>query len=183
MITIRITPPNIGAMWKGSMAALGQRLNRALNAAVNMAAAMMHLRGQDDIEGAGNFGTSWVNGLKVNVEGAAPGNMKISMTHEIPWAGIFETGGSVHGSPMLWIPLSGTDAAGIRASAFPGGLFSAKYPRHGGPPLLFSMQDKKPRYFGVEEVTIPRKFHLTEDVVSVMSNFRAVFDEAWKTNG
>ncbi len=180
MITIRLT--NIPSMREMS-ALWGARLNKALNAAANMAASLMQELGRNDIGGAGNFGSRWVDGLKVNVEGAAPGNMKISMTHDIPWAGIFETGGTIQGSPMLWIPLSGTDAAGIRASAFGGGLFSAKYPRHGGPPLLFSMADKKPRYFGVEAVTIPRKFQLTEDVVSVMSNFRAVFDDAWRTGG
>lgn len=182
MITVKFNPPNIGAMFKSNMAGLRDRFIRAVNAAVNMAASMMLEAGRRDIAGAGNFGGKWTNGLQVGVEGAAPGNMKLSMTHEIPWAGIFERGGTIHGSPMLWIPLSGTDAAGVRASAFGGGLFSAKYPRHGGPPLLFSMADKKPRYFGVESITIPRKFHLTEDVVSVMSNFRAVFDSAWKTS-
>lgn len=183
MIKITITPPNLAAVWKANIAGIGDRINRALNAAVNMAASMILTAARSDIAGAGNFGTSWTEGLKMNIEGEAPANMRMYMTHDIPFAGIFETGGTVQGSPLLWIPLSGTDAAGIRAAAFPGGLFSAKYPRRSGPPLLFSMQDKKPRYFGTESVTIPKKFHLTEDVISVMANFRAVFDDAWKAGG
>lgn len=177
-IRIKITPPNIGSIFKTKMAGLADRLDRAVTAAMNMAASMILEAGKADIAGAGKFGESWTKGLKVNIEGAA-GNMRMYMTHDIPYAGIFETGGTIKGAPLLWIPLSGTDAAGIRASAFGGGLFSAKYPRKSGPPLLFSMADRQPRYFGVESVTIPKKFHLTEDVTSVMSHFRAIFDEAW----
>lgn len=176
---IRITPPNIGEIFKTQMAGLADRLNRAIDAAMNMAASMMLEKGRSDIASAGKFGASWTSGLRVNVDGAAP-NMKLYMTHDIPYAGIFETGGTIHGNPLLWIPLSGTDAAGVRASAFGDGLFSMKYPRADGRPLLFSMGDKRPRYFGIESVTIPKKFRLTEDVASVMSNFRAIFDDAWK---
>jgi hypothetical protein len=177
-IKFKITPQNVGDIWKSRMAGLQDRLYAALTAAANMAASLIQDKARADIASAGNFGARWTDGLEVTVEGAAP-NMILSMTHKIPWAGIFETGGTISGD-LLWIPLSGTDAAGIRASAFPGGLFSAKYPRQGGKPLLFSMQDKKPRYFGVESVTIPKKFQLTEDVTSVMANFRAIFDDAWK---
>lgn len=175
---ITIGPPNVGEQFAAKFLALGERMNRAITAAANMTASLILDKARADIAGAGNFGSRWVSGLKMNVEGAAP-NMRLYMTHEIPWAGIFETGGVISGSPLLWIPISGTDAAGTRASAF-GGLFSAKYPRKSGRPLLFSISDKKPRYFGVEQVTIPKKFQLTEDITSVMANFRSIFDEAWQ---
>lgn len=178
-LRIRITPPGIGKLWAAKYAGLSERLNRAITAAMNMAASMILELGRADIASAGKFGESWTAGLKMTMEGAAP-NMRMYLTHDIPWAGIFETGGSIHGNPLLWIPISGTDAAGTRASAFGGGLFSAKYPRHSGPPLLFSIADKKPRYFGVEQITIPKKFHLTDDITSVMANFRSIFDDAWK---
>lgn len=183
MIRIKITPPNFGAEFKRKLAGLADRYNKAITAAFNMAASMIEDRARADISSAGKFGASWTQGLHVNVEGAAP-NMKMSMTHDIPWAGIFEKGGTIHGSPLLWIPISGTDAVGVRASAFGGGLFSAgmNHKRLSGRPLLFSMADKKPRYFGIESITIPKKFHLTEDIRSVMSNFRAVFDAAWKAS-
>jgi len=161
------------------LAGLAERLQRAISATVNMIASMLLAEGRADISAAGNFGQRWTDGLHVTQQGSG-GNMKLFFTHDIPYATIFETGGTIQGKPLLWIPLSGTDAAGVRASAFPGGLFSARYPRKSGPPLLFSIADKKPRYFGVESVTIPQKFHLTDDVTSVMSNFRAVFDEAWQ---
>lgn len=175
---IRIDPPDVGARWRAQMNRVSDRLGQVVTAAMNMAASMILAEGRKDIAGAGRFGRRWTEGLKVETEGAGP-NMRLSMTHDIPFAGIFETGGKISGSPMLWIPLSGTDAAGVRASAFGGGLFSAKYPRQSGRPLLFSVSDKKPRYFGIESVTIPKKFQLTDDVNSVMSNFQAIFDQAW----
>jgi hypothetical protein len=106
--------------------------------------------------------------------------MRLYMTHENKHAAIFETGGEIHGNPLLWIPLSGTDAAMNRARAmdYPGGVRGGRGKR-GGRPLLFSVTDRKPKYFGVESVTIPKKFHLEDDVNNVMSNFRSVFSEAW----
>lgn len=179
-LSIKITPGNIGTELKGDFVGLGDRLLRALSAAMNMAASMIIEAGKRDIASAGNFGGRWTDGLTMQIEDGSLANMRMYLTHTIPWAGIFETGGTIQGKPLMWIPISGTDAAGVRASAFGGGLFSAKYPRRSGPPLLFAISDKKPRYFGIEEVTIPKKFQLTEDITSVMSNFRAIFDDAWK---
>lgn len=178
-LRITITPANIGTELKGQFEGLGDRLLRALSAAMNMASSMILETCKQDIRSAGNFGAKWTDGLTMQIEDGSLANMRMYLTHTIPWAGIFETGGTIHGKPLLWIPISGTDAAGIKASAF-GGLFSAQYPRRSGPPLLFSMADKKPRYFGIEEVTIPKKFQLTADITSVMSNFRSIFDDAWK---
>lgn len=162
------------------VAGLKDRFDTAYMAAANMARSMLEQVGRADIASAsGNFGESWTQGLHVTLNGSMP-NMLLSMTHDIPFAGIFETGGTIQGKPLLWIPLSGTDAAGVRASAFGGGLFSARYPRTSGPPLLFSIADKRPRYVGVSTASIPKLFHLHEDAESVMSNFRSFFDQAWQ---
>jgi hypothetical protein len=174
----KITFTNPGPQFKTQMAGLADRLYRAIDASFNMVASLLKQTADADIASAGNFGERWTDGLKVNVDGAGA-NMRLYMTHDIDYAPIFETGGVIEGKPMLWIPLSGTDAAGIRASAFPGGLFSPRKQRASGRPLLFSVTDKKPRYFGIESVTIPRKWHLAEDVGTVMSNYRSIFSDAW----
>ena len=175
---MKIIVNNPANQWRSNIAALTERFNRAISAAANMARSMLEDAARNTIAGAGNFGGRWTDGLHVNIEEGL-GNARLWMTHDIPYAGIFETGGVIVGSPLLWIPLSGTDAAGVRASAFSGGLFSAKYPRLSGRPLLFSLSDKKPRYFGIESVTIPKLFHLNDDVISVMANFRSLFEDAW----
>jgi hypothetical protein len=144
-----------------------------------MAASMIQQLGEQDIATSGRFGQAWTSGLHVDIEGGSTRNMRISMTHDIPFASIFETGGVIHGNPFLWVPLSGTDAEGIRARDYPAGLFSSKHTRS-GVPLLFSLSDKQPKYFGIESVTIPKLFHLNTIVRSVMSNFRAIFDSQFR---
>ena len=176
---IVIKPGNLSQAFKDKFAGLQQRLFRAIDTAMNMARGMLEQTARADIGSAGNFGQRWTDGLKVTVEGSTP-NMKLSMTHDIPYASIFETGGTIHGNPFLWLPISGTDAENTRPANYSGGIFSARYPRTSGPPLLFAISDKLPRYFGVPSVTIPRKFRLREDVQNVLDNMRSVFDTAWK---
>lgn len=178
-MVFRITTNNIAApKFKQNLAGLHDRFAEALKAAINMAASMMKKQGDADITSAGKFGSRWTNGLHVDVSETL-GNMRISMTHDVPYAGIFQTGGVIKGNPLLWIPLSGTDAVGQKASEYGGGLFSVR--REGsGRPLLFSIADSQPKYFGIEQVTIPKTFHLLEIQKSVMANFRSLFDNAFK---
>jgi hypothetical protein len=162
--------------FKQNLAGLHDRMEGAMSAAMNMAASMISEEGRADIASAGNFGDRWTSGLHVDVTGAL-GNMRISMTHDVPGAGIFETGGVIKGNPLLWIPLSFSDAKGIQAADY-GPMFSVT--RQSGRPLLFSIADKKPKYFGIEQVTIPKKFHLRDIQKSVMANFRLYFDQAFR---
>ena len=164
---------------RANLAGLQDRFDDAIPAAANMAASMIKQLGDADIAAAGNFGSRWTSGLHVVVEQRALNRMRISVTHDIPFAGVFETGEQISGSPFLWIPISGTDAEGVRARDY-GALFSIKGVGPSGHPLLFSVADKKPKYFGIESVTIPKIFHLDTIIKSVMTNFRTYFDRAWR---
>lgn len=165
-----------GPKFKQNLAGIRDRFEAALTSAANMAASMIQNLARQDIAGAG-FGPEWASGLRVEAGGTFP-NMIISMTVDDPRVALFEKGGVIHGNPLLWIPLSGTDAEKVQAKDYPDGLFSAK--SSSGTPLLFSISDKQPRYFGIEQVTIPQKFHLAEAQASVMANFRQIFDSAFK---
>lgn len=153
------------------------RFEEAITAAANMAASMIVTQGREDMQSAGAFG-DLASGLQASVEQSGDGSIRISITHDDPRAALFEDGGVIEGKPLLWLPLSGTDAEGVRAGEYPGDLFSAK--SKSGTPLLFSLSDKMPKYFGIESVTIPKKFHLHEIAISVMQNFRQIFDAAQK---
>lgn len=166
--------------FKQNLAGLHDRFQAAFTAAANMAASMIQTQGRADIAKAGKFGEKWQNGLQVQAEGAL-GRMQITMTHDDERAAIFEKGGRIQGKPLLWIPLSGTDAVGKSASEYGDKFFSGESRQ--GTPLLFSMSDKLPKYFGIESVTIPKKFHLAEIQKSVMANFRQIFDNAWRQSG
>lgn len=181
-MSFRITTDRIAApKFKQNLAGLHDRFQDALTAAVNMAASMIKAQGDADIASAGKFGARWTGGLHVDPD-TTIGNMRISMTHDVPYAGIFETGGEIRGAPLLWIPISGTDAQGTPASEYSGGLFSVNR-KSGGRPLLFSIADKQPKYFGIESVTIPKLFHLGQITKSVMGNFRQIFDSAFRGKG
>lgn len=162
-----------------NLAGVGPRFEKALTAAANMAASMIQEKARADIASSGNFAGDWVTGLHVKVEGEGLKNMRISMYHDKPEAEIFEKGGEIEGHPLLWIPISGTDAEGTRARNYGDGLFSA-FSRK-GTPLLFSISDKMPKYYGIESVTVPKKWHLNEIQKSVMANFRQLFDTAFKS--
>jgi hypothetical protein len=143
-----------------------------------MAASMLRSLAIRDIMSAGKFGARWINALSVGVSGTR-NNMKLSMSLDVPGADILEEGGEIQGKPLLWIPISGTDAEGVQASDYSGGLFSVQSPT--GTPLLFSREDKKPKYFGISQVTIPKLFHLRDDMLDVVSGFRDLFDDAWRS--
>lgn len=174
LVVDRVPAKKIKDNFDGSAA----RWKRAITAAANMAASMIEEQARDDIRSAGNFGDDIASSVHVTVSGKL-GNMRISMTADDPRVGLFENGGTVEGKPLLWLPISGTDAEGTRASDYQGGLFSVQ-PKTGAHPLLFSMADKLPKYFGVESVTIPKKFRLAEIQKSVMANFREIFDAQLK---
>lgn len=164
--------------FKQNLAGLHDRFAAALTATANMIASLIAEESKADIAASGNFGSRWTEGLHVTADVGATGNMRISMTHDIPNAGIFETGGKIEGNPLLWLPISGTDAEGKQASSYGGDMFSVQRP--GKPPLLFSFADKLPKYFGIESVTIPQKWHLRDIQLSVMANFRQIFDEQFR---
>lgn len=168
----------VSKKFQRNLAGLKDRFDRAITAATNMAASMILDQVKADITNAG-FGGAWTTDIGVKVLPGSLGNMRVSLIGGDPALALFETGGVVHGDPLLWIPLSGTDAEKTRASEY-GGLFSAKYPRKYGHPLLFAISDKLPRYFGIESVTIPKLFHTNEIVQSVMGNFRSIFDSEFR---
>jgi hypothetical protein len=174
-VTFRLVGDKVAApKFRQNLAGLHDRFQKAFTAAMNMAASMIKEKGDADIASAGNFGSRWTNSFKVTID-----NMRISMELDQPGAGIFEFGGTIQGNPLLWIPISGTDAEGTQAKDYSGGLFSVNRKR-GGPPLLFSIADKMPKYFGIESVTVPQKFHLRDVQRSVMANFRDIFDAAFR---
>jgi len=162
----------------------GEKSKDALRGAANDAADEILARGQDDIESAGNFGDRWTEGLHVNVtEGG--GNIKVSMTHDIPYWTVFEFGAVIHGNPLLWIPFSfADDAKGLWPRAY-GPLFRVDR-KSDGLPILFAWSPggrggkAEPKYFGKEQVVEPKKFHLREIAREVAKELPGYFKERFK---
>jgi len=173
-MTFSVTTDTVAPIkFQQNLAGLGDRIETALATAMNMAASMIREQTEADITSAGKFSSE---GLSVTVD---DNGKTITTTLDMPGAALFESGGTIRGNPLLWLPISGTDAEGIQASDYGDKLFSVNR-KAGGPPLLFSVRDHAPKYFGTPSVEMPKKFHLEEIQQSVMENFRSFFDTAFK---
>ena len=155
--------------FRASLDETRDRYGQAMAVAKNMIASMMETQVKADVTGAGNFSADSVS---VSVDGDT-----ITTSIDLPGADLFATGGTIYGKPLLWLPFSGTDAEGIQASNYGDQLFSVNR-KTGGVPLLFSIKDHAPKYFGVPNVNVPQKFHLAEIRERVMSNFTEIFESA-----
>lgn len=87
---------------------------------------------------------------------------------------VHQTGRLIRGRPMLWIPLSfAEDAQGVRARDFPGGLFRVDR-KKGGAPLLLSIKDRQPKYFGKTQVYVPKRFRVIEIIRETARKFKTI---------
>lgn len=169
-----------GPLLKRATQRQGDRVREAARATAQEAREQILERGRDDIASApGNWGSRWLDGLKADVSEGG-GNIRIAVYHKIPYFGVFQNGAVIRGRPLLWIPLSFSDAAtamwpgvGVRARDYPGRLF--RVDRKQGAPLLLDSYSKKPQYFGKESVTIPKKFHIREIALEVARRLKEVY--------
>ncbi len=167
MITVEVTlTGDMAAQIKSNLDAFIVKAREAVTTAMNMAASMIEDRAKTNIAAGGKFGGRWIDGLHVTLD-----NMRISMSHDIPYADVFETGASITGHPFLWLPLG--DGA-TRGSP----MIFAKGAKT---PLMLSTSDKTPQLHGVSSVTIPKKWDLNGVIQSVMSNFSDYFAQAMGT--
>lgn len=177
-MTLEITISIDQDKFKASFDKIAENFEQAFSTSKNMIASMLKDQIIADITGAGKFGQEFLKGLTVEVD-----DDSVVTTLTAPGANVFEDGGTIHGTPLLWIPISGTDAEGVRAANYGTQLFSVNR-KSGGPPLLLSIADHMPKYFGVASVTIPKTFHIMEIQEKVMTDFRDIFQTALgKANG
>lgn len=74
--------------------------------AVKDAADFVKTEGRSRIRAAG-FGVRWQNAFRVNVypKRGVSVDAALFAYHRIPYAGVFESGITISGNPMLWLPL------------------------------------------------------------------------------
>lgn len=162
VVNIQITGGSITERVSQNIQATVAKVDQAVTATMEMCRSMIEERARAQILASGKFGSRWADGLHVALD-----NMRISMSHDIPYADIFETGGTITGHPLLWLPLGGAERGGA--------MVSAKGTKR---PYMLSITDKKPVLFGVASVTIPKKWDLNGVIRNVMTNFAAYFSEA-----
>jgi hypothetical protein len=170
-----------GPKWHAASTKNLSRMAIAVTGAARDVAAAILEKGKADIAAGGNFGSRWTQGLHVDVspKSGALINCTITVSHDVPYASVFETGKTIHGNPWLAIPLSFANVPkGVLARDYPGGLvsvFNRKEP--GAAPLLISKDDGKPKYFLIEEVTLKKRFHLRDIIEREMRSFRSQYSK------
>lgn len=159
---IRVEGPSLPGALQQSMAKAAKTIHAGMVEAADAASQAILIRGRADIKGAGRFGARWTEGLTTDIEDQPPKKVTITIKQAVPYWTVFQEGAVIYGKPLLWIPLSfAVEAQGVRARDFPGRLFRVDR-KSGEAPLLLSVDDGQPKYFGKESVTIPKKFQLVE---------------------
>lgn len=180
MPTVRLyfDSERVGQKLTRSVFRQASEVRNAARAAAFDASQEIKTRVDEDIKSAGNFGPRWTNAFQVNV-GEGGGNIRISAdidTQSIPYFTVFEHGAVIHGRPLLWIPMSfATDAKGVLARNYAGGLFRVDRKDASKAPLLLSRTTREVKYFGKESVTLPKKFHIVQIIRDVARTLPELF--------
>jgi hypothetical protein len=153
----------LGPQFKLQVRKFSEKQTRAIQTAATSVSQDIEQLGRANIRAGGNFGSPrWQQGFRAKVSFQSRVNITIRITHSEKLWVVFEEGRVIRGRPLLWIPLSFSQAGQlkVRARDYPGKLFRVNRP--GRAPLL--LDDSGPQYFGKEQVRIPRKWHLRDIV-------------------
>lgn len=178
--------PEVNRKIKMNMDKLGGVVREAMREAAEETAEFILFAGAEDIQEAGNFGERWVDALHADItETQRTISVITSMKPEGPpviyWP-VFEYGATISAknpSGLMWIPFAGgsfgstAGGADVWPRAYEGDLF-----RRGN--VLFDADDEQPRYLGVPQVTIPKKFHLHEIIREEAQKAKAAFSRILK---
>lgn len=153
----------VGRAYSRNISRNKTRVLTAMRATAQSLADQGLLLGRADIRKASPaFAKSkrWAPGLFAKISEGG-GIIKVAFGHIVSYFMVHQKGATIHGKPLLWIPLSfAKDAQGVLARDFKQPLF--RVDRDGKAPLLLSAADKQPKYFGIDQVTIPKRFHVIE---------------------
>jgi hypothetical protein len=151
--------------------------------------------GRADIKAGGNFGNRWTDawtaqldkptaelGEQMVISTFFDGSKFLAGRRTGPnYAHVFEFGATIkakNASGFLWIPLS---FANVPIDAWPrdsaNGYFMVR--RSGKAPLLLSLADKQPTFFGLPQVTLRPRFHLRDIGTKAAAQFKDFYNKAF----
>ncbi len=183
---VRFEGEQVGPKFARQQNRLGANVHRAARGAAQDVRDKALTLARADIKKAGNFGKRWTEGLQATLtEGG--GSIRLNFTHDQIGFNVHQFGATIKGKPMLWIPLStsfGGDSAaqGVRARDFPGGLFRVDR-KSGEAPLLLSLADRQPKYFGKASVHVPKRFHVIEIIKKTGQEMGRFYTKRLKQGG
>lgn len=165
----------VGRRFSRAIRQQAAKVKQAMRGAAEDAKDELLDRGRQDIASAGNFGSRWTDGLKATVMQEGLGDATIEVTHDVPYFMAHQKGALIKGKPLLAIPMSfASDAQGVFARNYPGGLFRVDR-KAGGAPLLLSRRTGEVKYFLKEQVRLPKRFHVLEIIRDVSRKLREFY--------
>jgi hypothetical protein len=167
-----------------------EQMSRAAYSALQDMAADIKRSGRRAIANAG-LSLKWQNAWIVNVYPSTPSlRAAIEARHKIPYADLFESGGTVRGRPIMWIP---TKQAPRPAGRGESRLTPARFEKAYGPltgsrkssgnrtPLLFGRdpisRKMVPMFFGIRLARHRSRFNLGYVVSSASLRFEGYYDK------
>jgi len=187
--------------FKQAIADIQQPIASAATRAMIQTADLAKAAGRASIAAAG-FSSKWQNALRANVFPREKESISVAaqIYHKIPYSEIFETGGTIAGSPLLWLPIEANLPIQSGGRRWTPKDFAAKVgplrmiTRPGKPPLLiaqvaarkgkrvrgaFVKQQTKslPVFVGVPLVSIGKKFDVTAAVRGAAERFPALYQQ------
>jgi hypothetical protein len=176
-VRVRLRAESIKPQLDETVAHLKARVQAAATAGSEQFADTVLREGRADIAAAGRFTGKWISGFTYDITGEGGKSRSIVFHHSNPLWRVFQSGATIKGKPLLWIPV---DPGGPPARDFPGRLFQVKRRKKRDTPLLMSADDKRVRYIGVKKVIIRRKFHLLRIIRDEAKKLRDLFKAGMK---
>ena len=183
------------------------KIAKAATAAVREAGETIQREGRRDIASAGFTSKRWQEGWRADMVSPKPGqpptiDAAVLVRHRLAFASVFETGATIKGEPLLWLP--------IEQNLPPGRWSPRRYARDVGPlvsvnlpgkrPMLFGkrvrfepgrarrramlgkidVRERKPLFVGVPTVTLRRRFHIRDIVKRVVARLAEFYTKNMK---
>lgn len=185
------------------------RLAKAMTSAFREGGDKLKSRGRASIAGGG-FSSRWQNAFRVNVYPKNGNSVRprIFAYHKIKYAGQFEEPEPVHGTPLVWLPITKNLPGGQRwtPDKYTKQIGPLRSGRHSGKPLLFGQISvnrsskpvklaKKgglrgkavgkvwlPVFVGVSSVNDPKRFNLTGAAQVTAAELGGLFGKSWDSS-
>jgi hypothetical protein len=171
-------------------ASLRRRISTAAWLALQDVGTQVDILGRIAIK-RGGFGPKWQSAWKSKVYPSDKPSIDAALytRHKVPYAGIFETGGTVKGNPLMWIPTRNVPVLGGRLRKMTPARFAKTIGPLSGPrrtpgsnrtPVLFGRlpgsKKRVPMFIGVRSVFQKKRFNVGAAVVSAASKFPRYYE-------
>ena len=160
---------------------IGERIRKAQEAAIKATADEMVKQGRANIAAAGFPREKWQLGLKSKFYPNEGGDPAALVYHKINFAGVFETGVTIAGRPLLWVKIRENLPSNVHSpKQYLRPMVSVNVP--GKPPLLFDKFDRArgPLFVGVRSVTLAKRFDLYRIFERIADQMHRLYQQQFK---